>query len=126
MTWMFTESDAVLLSLGQVTVTVTGTVPVCIGAVQSVCRSAGLARAPVGTFQLPPKPTKNPFFDCAVTAIVARVRFSVFDTTGDTVPSVPTMLVPERIVVVSCDGIDPFNSAVTRMKLRDGNPMPVP
>src|SRR5437773_874720 len=45
---MFTVSDAVLLSLGQVTVTVTGTVPSCIGAVHSVCRSAGFASVPVG------------------------------------------------------------------------------
>src|SRR5713101_1577628 len=45
---MFTVSDAVLLSLGHVTVTVTGTAPSCIGAVQSVCRSAGFASVPVG------------------------------------------------------------------------------
>ena len=39
---------------------------------------------------------------------------------------VPMMLVPERMVVVSCDGSEPFNSAVTRMKLREGKPTPVP
>src|SRR5712664_2115845 len=45
---MFTVSDAVLLSLGHVTVTVTGTVPSCCGAVHSVDRSEGCASVPVG------------------------------------------------------------------------------
>src|SRR5438128_6032710 len=45
---MLTVSDAVLLSLGHVTVTVTGTVPSWFGAVQSVCRSAGFASVPLG------------------------------------------------------------------------------
>src|SRR5436190_14266911 len=47
---MFTVSDAVP-PLPSFTVTVTGTVPSCCGAVQSVCRSAGLASVPVGTVQ---------------------------------------------------------------------------
>src|SRR5258707_2764075 len=45
---MLTVSDAVLLSDGHVTVTVTGTLPVWPGAVQSVERSAGCAIVPVG------------------------------------------------------------------------------
>ena len=45
---MLTVSDAVLLSLGQVTVTVTGTVPAWFGAVQIVCRSAAFANVPLG------------------------------------------------------------------------------
>jgi hypothetical protein len=45
---MFTVSDAVLLSVGHVTVTVTGTLPSCIGAVQSVDFSEGCASVPVG------------------------------------------------------------------------------
>src|SRR3989442_13747684 len=61
---MFTESDAVLLSLGHVTVTVTGTVPVCIGAVHSVCRSAGFASVPVGALQR--YVTAQPLESCAV------------------------------------------------------------
>src|SRR5690348_13151213 len=48
---MLTVSDAVLLSLGQVTVTVTGTEPSCAGAVQSVSRWAGFASVPVGAVQ---------------------------------------------------------------------------
>src|SRR3977135_1700228 len=47
-TMMLTVSDAVLLSVGQVTVTVTGTLPSCIGAVQSVDFSDGCASVPVG------------------------------------------------------------------------------
>src|SRR2546430_454789 len=45
---MLTASDAVLLSVGHVTVTVTGTVPSCCGAVQIVWRCAALAKVPVG------------------------------------------------------------------------------
>src|SRR5260221_14735681 len=48
---MFTVSDAVLLSLGHVTVTVTGTLPSCCGAVHSVDRSDGCASVPVGADQ---------------------------------------------------------------------------
>ncbi len=48
---MLTVSDAVLLSVGQVTVTVTGTLPSCCGAVQSVERSAGCASVPLGAVQ---------------------------------------------------------------------------
>ena len=48
---IFTVSDAVLLSDGQVTVTVTGTLPVCCGAVHRVERSAGCASVPVGVVQ---------------------------------------------------------------------------
>src|SRR5438876_825164 len=110
MTWMFTESDAVLLSLGQVTVTVTGTVSVCIGAVQSVCRSAGLASVPVGALQR--YVTAHPIESCA-------------DAVGGT-PQVTQAIVTPLNVIESCDGIDPVSSPVTRMKLRDGNPMPVP
>ena len=45
---MLTVSDAVLLSDGQVTVTVTGTLPSCCGAVHRVTRSAGCASVPLG------------------------------------------------------------------------------
>src|SRR5262249_56462945 len=48
---MFTVSDAVLLSLGHVTVTVTGTVPSVCGAVHSVERSDGCASVPLGADQ---------------------------------------------------------------------------
>src|SRR6185437_8950705 len=48
---MFTVSVAVLLSLGQVTVTVTGTLPSCDDAVQSVDASAALASVPLGAAQ---------------------------------------------------------------------------
>src|SRR3954469_8848094 len=48
---MLTVSDAVLLSDGQVTVTVTGTGPGCCPAVHVVERSAGCARVPVGAVQ---------------------------------------------------------------------------
>src|SRR4051794_18085731 len=48
---MLTVSDAVLLSLGQVTVTVTGTLPSVWGAVHNVERSAGCASVPVGADQ---------------------------------------------------------------------------
>src|SRR5215470_19931442 len=48
---MLTVSDAVLLSVGQVTVTVTGTVPSCCGAVHSVDRSDGCASVPLGADQ---------------------------------------------------------------------------
>src|SRR5476651_97840 len=65
---MLTESDAVLLSLGHVTVTVTGTVPSCIGAVQSVDRSAGLASTPEGAVQR--YVTAQPIESCAVAETV--------------------------------------------------------
>src|SRR3954452_15361049 len=48
---MLTVSEAVLLSDGQVTVTVTGALPSCCGAVHGVERSAGCARAPLGAVQ---------------------------------------------------------------------------
>ncbi len=48
---MLTVSDAVLLSDGQVTVTVTGTLPSCCGAVQIVERSDGCASVPPGAVQ---------------------------------------------------------------------------
>ena len=51
-TWMFTVSLAVLPSCGQVTVTVTGTVPGCIGAVHGVCRPVRSVNVPVGALQL--------------------------------------------------------------------------
>ena len=44
-------SDAVLLSVGQVTVTVTGTVPSWFGAVHTVWRAVGFANVPVGAVQ---------------------------------------------------------------------------
>src|SRR5471030_2078159 len=50
-TWMLTVSDAVLLSVGHVTVTVTGTLPSCCDAVQIVDRSAGCASVPLGAVQ---------------------------------------------------------------------------
>src|SRR6476660_4035223 len=51
-TWMFTVSLAVLPSCGQVTVTVTGTVPGCCGAVHGVCRPVRSVNVPVGALQL--------------------------------------------------------------------------
>src|SRR5262245_8222158 len=45
---MFTVSDAILLSVGHVTVTVTGTVPSCCPAVHSVCCAVAFAKAPDG------------------------------------------------------------------------------
>src|SRR4029079_14138899 len=49
---MFTVSLAVLPSCGQVTVTVTGTVPGCCGAVHGVCRPVRSENVPVGALQL--------------------------------------------------------------------------
>ena len=60
-----------------------------------------------------------------VTPTVARVRFSVFDTSGETDLSSATIGAPV-IVAVSLDGTKPFSSAVTRTILRDGKPTPVP
>ena len=60
-----------------------------------------------------------------VTATVARVRFSVFDTSGATDRSSPINVAPV-MVAVSLDGMKPFSSALTRTMLRDGNPTPVP
>ena len=79
-------------------------------------------------FQLPPKPTKKPPFACTVTAIVARVMFSVSKTVGGGTndPAVPVKDVPVSSVMLSLFGTKPFSSALTRMKLRDGNPIPVP
>src|SRR4029078_6069408 len=51
-TWMFTVSLAVLPSCGQVTVTVTGTVPGCCGAVHGGCRPVRSENVPVGALQL--------------------------------------------------------------------------
>ncbi len=48
MTWMVTWSLAVLPSVGQVAVTVTGTGPVCIGAVHGVLCARGFVNAPAG------------------------------------------------------------------------------
>ena len=48
MTWMVTVSLAVLPSCGQVTVTVTGTGPSCIGAVHGVCRAVRSVNVPAG------------------------------------------------------------------------------
>src|SRR5688572_10258439 len=48
---MLTVSDAVLLSVGHVTVTVTGTVPSWFGAVHSVERSVAFANVPLGADQ---------------------------------------------------------------------------
>src|SRR4051812_39514648 len=45
---MFTEAVAVLLSVGHVTVTVTGTVPSCAGAVHGVCRPVRFVNVPAG------------------------------------------------------------------------------
>ena len=47
-TWMLTVSDADMLSVGQVPVTVTGTVPGVFGAVHTVFCCAGFANVPVG------------------------------------------------------------------------------
>src|SRR3954471_22472219 len=51
LTRMLTVSVAVLLSVGHVTVTVTGTLPSCCPAVHSVERSAGCASEPLGADQ---------------------------------------------------------------------------
>ena len=51
-TWMFTVSLAVFPSCGHVTVTVTGTVPGCCGAVHGVCRPVRSVNVPVGALQL--------------------------------------------------------------------------
>src|SRR5207245_11625641 len=67
-TWMFTVSDAVLLSVGHVTVTVTGTLPSCCGAVHSVCRSAGCASVPVGAVHR--YLTAHPIESCTVAVTV--------------------------------------------------------
>ena len=83
------------------------------------------SRARVGTFQLTPTPPKKPFFACAVTPSVARVMFSVAETSGANDPSVARSVVPV-IVAVSLDGTYPFNSAFSRTKLRDGNARPAP
>src|SRR5438552_18909278 len=47
-TWIVTVSDALLLSCGQVTVTVTGTGPSCIGAVHGVDWPVGFVNVPAG------------------------------------------------------------------------------
>src|SRR5215210_6196720 len=47
-TWMLTVAVAVLLSVGHVTVTVTGTVPSCAGAVHGVCRAVRSVKVPAG------------------------------------------------------------------------------
>ena len=47
-TWMLTVSDAVRLSVGHVTVTVTGTVAASWPAVHTVSRAVGLANVPLG------------------------------------------------------------------------------
>ena len=65
---MLTVSDAVLLSVGQVTVTVTGTLPSCCGAVQSVARSAGCASVPLGAVQR--YVTAQPIESCTVAVTV--------------------------------------------------------
>src|ERR1700680_409057 len=65
---MFTVSDAVLLSVGHVTVTVTGTLPSCPGAVQIVCRSAGCASVPLGAVHR--YVTAHPIESCAVAVTV--------------------------------------------------------
>src|SRR4029079_2432913 len=49
---MLTVSLAVLPSCGQVTVTVTGTVPGCCGAVHGVCRFVRSENVPFGAFEL--------------------------------------------------------------------------
>src|ERR1700687_4721023 len=78
-----------------------------------------------GQFQLPPAPKKHPFFDWSVMPNVARVRFSVFDTSGDTLLSVPVSGVPVMVAVL-LDGTFPFSSPTTRRKLREGNVRPAP
>src|SRR4051812_38788621 len=67
-TWIVTVSDAVLLSVGQVTVTVTGTGPSWFGAVHSVERSAGCASVPAGALQR--YVTAQPIELCAVALTV--------------------------------------------------------
>src|SRR5207247_10594099 len=47
-TWIVTVSDALLLSCGQVTVTVTGTGPSCIGAVHGVDGAVAVVNVPAG------------------------------------------------------------------------------
>ena len=45
---------------------------------------------------------------------------------GARVPSVPRSVVPVSRLAVSADGRFPFNSAVIRAGLREGNPTPAP
>src|SRR5689334_19441237 len=61
---MFTVSDAFMLSVGHVPVTVTGTVPGVFGAVHAVFCCAGLANEPVGA--LHSYVTTHPIESCAV------------------------------------------------------------
>src|SRR5476651_2850759 len=82
-------------------------------------------RAVAGMFQLTPAPKNQPFFDWSVTPSVARVMFSVFEMTGDTVWSMPMSGEPV-IVAVPADGTSPFSSPTRRTKLRDGKVKPVP
>src|SRR5438552_10505343 len=67
-TWMFTVSDAVLLSVGHVTVTVTGTVPSFWPAVHSVWRAVAFANVPLGAVHR--YVTAQPIESCTVAVTV--------------------------------------------------------
>src|SRR5437773_246579 len=113
---MLTVSDAVLLSVGHVTVTVTGTLPSCCGAVHSVCRSAGCASVPIGAVHR--YVTEQLVESCTVAVTVELLPTSTehglqsaftvrlctgAGSSGGMVPSVPTMREPV-IVALSPDG----------------------
>ena len=71
-----------------------------------------VSRAFDGTFQLTPPPKKTPFFDWTVSPTVARVMFSASDSSGEMVPSVPTIRDPV-IVALSLDGTYAFFATST-------------
>src|SRR5438093_1432295 len=119
---MLTVSDAVLLSVGHVTVTVTGTLPSCCGAVQIVDRSAGCATVPIGAVH--PSVTEQRVDPCTVSRRVPGGGFSVDEESGARLRSAPTIAVV--MAAVSFDGTWPFSSPSTRRTLRDGNVKPVP
>src|SRR5712671_6773921 len=73
-TWMFVVSAAVLLSVGHVTVTVTGTVPSCCPAVHNVCRFVGFANVPLGAVHR--YVTAHPIESCAVAVTVELLPIS--------------------------------------------------
>src|SRR5215210_7759515 len=65
---MLTVSVAVLPSCGQVTVTVTGTVPSCAGAVQGVSFAVAFAKVPLGADHA--YVTEQPIEDCGIAVSV--------------------------------------------------------
>jgi hypothetical protein len=66
---MLTLAEAVLLSVGQVAVTVTGTEPSCCGAVHCVWAAAAFAKVPAGAVHR--YVSAQPIESCAVAVTVA-------------------------------------------------------